>query len=162
MKGIDPNWVVAHNALGYIKMMRERFSEAEEHFKSYRFIAPDQANPHDSLGELFVAVGRNDEAEASFETAIEIKSNFWPAYNHIALMKSFTGDLEGAFATDTLKLVSGTTIAQALSRGGSTTIAVILPGLASGWDRSRRRWAIIASAPARRNEETGCIWNTSA
>jgi tetratricopeptide (TPR) repeat protein len=93
---IAPNWVIAYNQLGYINMSKGRFAEAEERFKSYRFIAPDQANPHDSLGELFFAVGRNDEAEASFEKAIEIKPNFWAAYNHIALMKSFSGDIEGA------------------------------------------------------------------
>lgn len=93
---IAPNWVIAYNQLGYINMSKGRFAEAEERFKSYRFIAPDQANPHDSLGELFIATGRNDEAEASLEKAIEIKPDFWAAYSHIALMKSFNGDIEGA------------------------------------------------------------------
>jgi len=49
--------------LGYIRMMQGRFAEDEESFKSYRFIAPDQANPHDSLGELYITTGRYDEAE---------------------------------------------------------------------------------------------------
>jgi len=93
---IAPNWVIAYNQLGYINMSKGRFAEAEERFKSYRFIAPDQANPHDSLGELFIATGRNDEAEVSFEKAIEKKPDFWAAYFHIALMKSFSGDLKGA------------------------------------------------------------------
>jgi tetratricopeptide (TPR) repeat protein len=92
---ISPNWVIAYNQLGYINMSKGRFAEAEEYFKSYRFIAPDQANPYDSLGELFIALGRYDEAEESFEKAIEIKPIFWAAYEHIALMKSFNGDLEG-------------------------------------------------------------------
>jgi tetratricopeptide (TPR) repeat protein len=93
---IDPMWVISYNQLGYIYMSRGRFAEAEERFKSYRFVVPEQANPHDSLGELFVALGRFDEAEESFEKAIEIRSDFWAAYEHIALMKSFNGDLEGA------------------------------------------------------------------
>ncbi|MGD9254072.1 MAG: tetratricopeptide repeat protein, partial [Holophagae bacterium] len=93
---IDPNWVISYNQLGYIYMSRGRFAEAEERFKSYRFVVPEQANPHDSLGELFVALGRFDEAEASFEKAIEIHPDFWPAYEHIAVMKTFNGDLEGA------------------------------------------------------------------
>jgi tetratricopeptide (TPR) repeat protein len=92
---MSPNWVIAYNQLGYIKMSKGQFAEAEEHFKSYRFVAPDQANPHDSLGELFVALGRYAEAEQSFENAIRIKPDFWAAYEHIGLMKSFTGDLEG-------------------------------------------------------------------
>jgi Flp pilus assembly protein TadD len=93
---IAPNWVIGYNQLGYINMSEGRFAEAEERFKSYRFIAHDQANPHDSLGELFIALGRNDEAEESFEKAIEIKSDFWAAYDHLVLLKSFNGDLEGA------------------------------------------------------------------
>ncbi len=92
---ISPNWVIAYNQLGYINMWQGRFAEAEERFKSYRFIAPDQANPYDSLGELFITVGRYNEAEASFEEAIRIKPDFWAAYEHIALMKSFNGDLDG-------------------------------------------------------------------
>jgi Flp pilus assembly protein TadD len=92
---IAPNWVIAYNQLGYINMSKGRFAEAEERFKSYRFIAPDQANPYDSLGELFIILGRNDEAEQSLEKAIEIKPIFWDAYEHIALLKSFNGDLEG-------------------------------------------------------------------
>jgi len=92
---ISPNWVIAYNQLGYITMMQGRFAEAEEYFKSYRFIAPDQANPYDSLGELFITVGRYDEAEETLEKAIEIKPDFWASYQHLVLMKSFTGDLEG-------------------------------------------------------------------
>jgi len=93
---ISPNWVIAYNQLGYITMMQGRFAEAEEYFKSYRFIAPDQANPYDSLGELFITVGRYDEAEESLERAIEINPDFWASYQHLVLMKTFSGDLEGA------------------------------------------------------------------
>lgn len=96
---INPNWVIAYNQLGYINMMKGRFAEAEEYFKSYRFIAPDQANPHDSLGELFITQGRYAEAEESLETAIEIKSDFWAAYQHLVVMQSFNGDLDGARET---------------------------------------------------------------
>jgi len=95
---ISPNWVIAYNQLGYITMTQGRFAEAEEYFKSYRFIAPDQANPHDSLGELFITLGRYNEAEETLEKAIEIKSDFWASYQHLALMKAFTGDIEGTRA----------------------------------------------------------------
>jgi Flp pilus assembly protein TadD len=93
---MSPNWVIAYNQLGYINMGKGRFAEAEESFKSYRFIAPDQANPHDSLGELFITLGRYDEAEESLEKAIEIKSDFWASYAHLALLKGLSGDLGGA------------------------------------------------------------------
>jgi Flp pilus assembly protein TadD len=96
---IAPNWVLAYNQLGYINMMKGRFAEAEEYFKSYRFIAPDQANPHDSLGELFITQGRYAEAGESLERAIAIKPDFWAAYQHLTLMQTFNGDLDGARQT---------------------------------------------------------------
>jgi tetratricopeptide (TPR) repeat protein len=92
---VAPNWSIGYNQLGYISMSFGRFAEAEERFKSYRFIAHDQANPHDSLGELYIALGRNDEAEETFEKALEVKADFWAAYEHLVLLKSFNGDLEG-------------------------------------------------------------------
>ena len=94
---LDPNWAVAYNMLGYIRMMQGRFAEAEKSFKKYRYIAPDQANPHDSLGELYITTGRYDEAEISLNRAIEIKSDYWASYIHIAILKSYTGDFEGAY-----------------------------------------------------------------
>ncbi len=91
---IDPNWVVAYNALGYIKMMQGRFVGAEESFKSYRYIAPDQANPHDSLGELFITTGRYEEARASLERAIEMKPDFWASYVHLSILMALIGDID--------------------------------------------------------------------
>ncbi len=111
---IDPNWVNAYNALGYIAMTRALFAESEEYFKSYRFVVPDQANPHDSLGELFTVLGRHGEAEASFERAIEIKPDFWASYQHLVIMKAHSGDPDGARAV----------IARALSAGMEEDAAV--------------------------------------
>lgn len=90
----DLNWVTAYNLLGYIKMEQGRFKEAEEHFKSYRFIAPDQANPHDSLGELYITVGRYGEAETTLNRAIEIRRDFWASYLHLAVMFVYIGDFD--------------------------------------------------------------------
>lgn len=95
---IDPNWVTAYNALGYIAMTQGRFVESEEYFTSYRFVVPDQANPHDSLGELFIIQGRYDEAESSLERAIELKPDFWASYQHLVIMKAHSGDPDGALA----------------------------------------------------------------
>ena len=84
---IAPNWVIAYNQLGYIAMSQGRFAEAEEYFTSYRFVAPDQANPHDSLAELYIMIGRYEEAETSLYRSIEIKPDFWAAYDHLAMIE---------------------------------------------------------------------------
>ncbi len=101
MLKVEPNWVVAYNALGYITMTQGRFAESEEYFMSYRFIAPDQANPHDSLGELFITTGRYDEAANELERAIEIKSDFFASYRHLAIMQMAIGEF--ADARDTIE-----------------------------------------------------------
>lgn len=79
----NPNWVRAQNYLGYVAMGQGRFAEAEERFKTYRFIAPDQANPHDSMGELLTLIGRYDEAERELEQALAVREDFCPAYQHL-------------------------------------------------------------------------------
>lgn len=91
---VNPNWVIAYNMLGYGAMDQGEFAEAEEHFISYRFIAPDQANPHDSLGELYILLGRYDEAVASLEEALRIKPDFWASYDHLALAHMLRRDRE--------------------------------------------------------------------
>jgi len=93
---IAPNWVIAYNQLGYIAMSQGRFVEAEEYFTSYRFVAPDQANPHDSLGELYLILGRYEEAEASLLKSIEIKPDFWAAYDHLSMVRMARADFAGA------------------------------------------------------------------
>lgn len=77
---IDPNWVTAQNHLGYMAMAQGDFAGAEERFKAYRYVAPDQANPHDSMGEVLTVVGRYEEALAELEEALAIRSDFCASY----------------------------------------------------------------------------------
>jgi len=88
---VDPNWVLAHNNLGYLAMAQGRFAESEERFRTYAFVAPDQANPHDSLGELLVLLGRYDEARSEFETALAMRPDFCASYNNLLAIATMTG-----------------------------------------------------------------------
>lgn len=80
---IDPNWVEAQNHLGYILMAQGRFQEAEDRFLAYRFVAPDQANPYDSMAELLTLTGRYEEAEAALEQALRIRPDFCSSHLHL-------------------------------------------------------------------------------
>ncbi|MCP4899122.1 MAG: tetratricopeptide repeat protein [bacterium] len=93
---ISPNWVLAYNQLGYGAMARGEFTEAEEYFTSYRYIAPGQPNPHDSLAELYIVVGRWEEAEALLQQARDTWSDFEPALRHLVLVRRLAKDFSGA------------------------------------------------------------------
>jgi len=92
----DPNWVDAQNRLGYLAMARGRFEQAEEHFNTYQYLAPDQANPHDSMGELLILIGRYEEAEDELRQALEIRSDFCASYDHLVRLFVMQGELDRA------------------------------------------------------------------
>jgi len=89
---VDPNWVLAYNYLGYIAMAQGRFDEAEKNFLAYKYIAPDQANPHDSLGELYTLLGRYEEAAAEFDEALRVRPDFCASYEHLLLVANLKAD----------------------------------------------------------------------
>jgi tetratricopeptide (TPR) repeat protein len=75
-------------------MAQGRFAEAEELFGTYNYIAPDQANPHDSLGELLTLMGRYGEARKELEKALAIKPDFCASYRHLLMVAILEGSLE--------------------------------------------------------------------
>jgi tetratricopeptide (TPR) repeat protein len=91
---VDPNWVLARNNLGYMAMAQARFAAAEEQFRTYAYVAPDQANPHDSLGELLSLVGRYEEARSELERALAIRPDFCASYEHLFGIAIFEGKPE--------------------------------------------------------------------
>ncbi len=97
---VDPNWVLAYNYLGYIAMAQGRFGDAEKNFAAYKYIAPDQANPHDSLGELYTVTGRYGEAKAELNEALRLRPDFCASYNHLLLVANLSRD--GALADEVI------------------------------------------------------------
>ena len=66
----DPGFGGAYNGLGYAAMEAGNDAMAEQAFRDYIRVAPDEANPYDSYGEFLMNRGRLDEAEAQFEMAL--------------------------------------------------------------------------------------------
>ncbi|MEM1181783.1 MAG: hypothetical protein AAGM22_25790 [Acidobacteriota bacterium] len=85
---MHPNWVRAQNRLGLIAMARGQFKDAEEHFRTYGYIAPDQAAPWDSLGQLLAVRGHYDEASEAYQKAVSIKDDYCSARWHVAVLES--------------------------------------------------------------------------
>jgi len=93
---LDANDALSYNILGYAELSRGRFAAAEEQFRKYAFIAEDQANPHDSLGELFLVTGRYEEAARELHRAIALNPRFYPAWRHLADLAVIQGELPEA------------------------------------------------------------------
>jgi tetratricopeptide (TPR) repeat protein len=89
---VNPNYAIAYNTLGYASAARGDFAKAEDYLKRYRYLAPDQANPLDSLGEFYALTGRYDEAEDVLEKALAIKGDFFPAQGHLGTVEIGRGN----------------------------------------------------------------------
>ena len=96
---VDPNWVEAQGRLGSIAMARGRFGEAEEHLRTYAYIAPDQADPHASLGQLLAVLGRYEEAEEALDQALVVKDDFCDAYHYRVSLQILENRLDDAMQT---------------------------------------------------------------
>ncbi len=93
---IEPNWVMAQNLLGYLAMAGGRFDEAEERFRNYQYIAPDQPNPHDSMGELLLILGKHREAEAEFRQALALRPDFDASWGNLVRIAAIEGQTAAA------------------------------------------------------------------
>ncbi|MCG3193343.1 MAG: Beta-barrel assembly-enhancing protease [Thermoanaerobaculia bacterium] len=94
----NPNNALAYNFLGYYAMEQGDYARAEDYFTRYRFLAPEQANPYDSLAELLCQVGRYDEAEENLKKALAIKGDFPPLVGHLGVVAMGRGDYAAAVA----------------------------------------------------------------
>jgi tetratricopeptide (TPR) repeat protein len=103
---LHPNWFQAHDRLGFLAMATGRFSDAEEHFHTYRYIAPDQAAPYNSMAQLLIVLGRYEEAEKSLGKALALKEDDCSAYVHLSLLYAFWNrPSQAAAVVDTLEKV---------------------------------------------------------
>ena len=68
----EPENAPAINLLGRIRMQQKRFPEAEALFKRVLAILPDFAAAHRNLGELYLLLGRREEAEVAYQKAHEL------------------------------------------------------------------------------------------
>jgi tetratricopeptide (TPR) repeat protein len=91
-----PDRVDILNRLGYLELERGDNERAVAHLKRYVFYAPDAANPHDSLGEIFLATGRYFESAQEYLAAIEIDPGFTSSILGATDALVITGQLQRA------------------------------------------------------------------
>jgi serine/threonine protein kinase/tetratricopeptide (TPR) repeat protein len=73
---INPNNLWSLNSLGYYYIARGMWSKAIEYLKKQIKAAPRQANPYDSLGDVYRQAGLYMESQEQYQKAEALKPNF--------------------------------------------------------------------------------------
>jgi tetratricopeptide (TPR) repeat protein len=95
---LAPDYSTAYNILGYAYRQNEAYGDAENAFKKYIELIPNDPNPYDSYAELLLKLGRFDEAITQYNKALGINSNFINAHFGIAAALTYQGKTSQAQA----------------------------------------------------------------
>jgi tetratricopeptide (TPR) repeat protein len=92
----DPTFSQARMWLGQVALREGDHRRAEEEFRVYAEMAPDQPRPYDCLGLVYLRRGLLDEAEARFRDALERDPDFVESRQHLVwvLVERSRRDLE--------------------------------------------------------------------
>ena len=98
-------------------------AQAVSILKKYIEIAPDEPNPYDSLGEIYLLMGEYELAEQYFQQALKINEGFYASIDHLANVYIDKGDFKRALKIHTEyaeKVPEGNLKADAYSRLAAT------------------------------------------
>jgi tetratricopeptide (TPR) repeat protein len=80
------------NELAYMYTDVEDYEKAYDYFKKYGALYPGDANPIDSLGELYFRMGRIDKTIAQYKKALETRPDFYYPYWELAYVYALLED----------------------------------------------------------------------
>jgi serine/threonine protein kinase/predicted Zn-dependent protease len=86
---IDPFYKIVYNELAYAYDKVGDFERSIWAINKYIDLAPDEANPYDSRGDLYAFNGRLDEAIASYQMALQIDPDFLLSIQNLGNMYLF-------------------------------------------------------------------------
>jgi tetratricopeptide (TPR) repeat protein len=89
---LDPEYGEAHNVIGYAYIDLKDYDKAIRHLEKYIALNPRDPNPLDSLGDAYFAIGRLDDALASYTKTITIKPDFFVTYPKLAYIYALKED----------------------------------------------------------------------
>jgi tetratricopeptide (TPR) repeat protein len=88
---IAPDYSTAWNILGYAYRQNQAYADAENAFKKYIELIPNDPNPYDSYAELLLKMGRFDESIVQYNKALSIEPNFVNSHFGIAAALAYEG-----------------------------------------------------------------------
>jgi tetratricopeptide (TPR) repeat protein len=95
---LDPDYGPALNEIAYRYKDIGDYSKAIEYFIRYASVMPGDANPFDSMGDLYFEMGELDTAMAQYKKALFVKSDFHMSYGKIAFISALREDYPAAMA----------------------------------------------------------------
>jgi serine/threonine protein kinase/Tfp pilus assembly protein PilF len=88
---LDPNFGPALNILAYAFAGRRDYEKAIQCFEKYASASPGDANPYDSMGDMYFRMGKLDEAIAKYKEALEVKPD-WDSQPQLAYIYALKED----------------------------------------------------------------------
>jgi tetratricopeptide (TPR) repeat protein/predicted Ser/Thr protein kinase len=89
---IDPLFKFAYNVLAYAYNDIGDFERSIWAIDKYIAIAPEEANPYDTRGDLYAWSGKLDQAVESYRKAVEVKPDFYVSGAKLAAMYIYKRD----------------------------------------------------------------------
>lgn len=100
---LDPSFGPAINELAYLFADQEQYEKAIEAYRRYASVSPGDANPFDSMGEIYLRMGKLDQSIALYQEALRVKPDFYSSYNGLAYAYALKEEFGRAIACmDTL------------------------------------------------------------
>ena len=102
---LAPGYSPAYNTLGYAYRQSGDYANAEQAFKKYIELIPNDPNPYDSYAELLLKMGKFEDSVAQYRKALSLDANFNPSHFGVSADLMYLG--KAAEAESELQTMAG-------------------------------------------------------
>lgn len=125
---IDSTFAPVYNQLGYLFSNLERYGEAIDALKKYAELRPEDPNPHDSMGEIYLWMGDYENSILEYSRSLELDPEFTISIAGIGHNFVFQGEYEKARAKYGEILDHAESVADTITSSFWVTVSYIYEG----------------------------------